>query len=91
MLWIPAKNGLGRFANGASIHNEASFGWQALHASMPEAAEGARNTFNSCVRTTLLLAGGYECQEKDGIFMLAFHTPRMAIEWSLYLQLGLLR
>lgn len=51
----------------------------------------ARNTFNSCVRTILLLAGGYECQEKDGIFMLAFHTPRMAIEWSLYLQIGLLR
>ncbi|KAK9834379.1 hypothetical protein WJX74_000198 [Apatococcus lobatus] len=65
--------------------------FKALHSSLPEAAEGARNIFNSCVRTTLLLAGGYECQEKDGIFMLAFHTPRMAIEWSVYLQIGLLR
>jgi hypothetical protein len=28
--------------------------------------------FCSAVRTTLNACGGYECQEKDGIFMLAF-------------------
>jgi hypothetical protein len=28
--------------------------------------------FNSAVRTTLTACRGYECQEKDGIFMLVF-------------------
>jgi hypothetical protein len=28
--------------------------------------------FSSAVRTTLTACRGYECQEKDGIFMLAF-------------------
>ena len=32
----------------------------------------------------------YECQEKDGIFMLAFHHTRAAMEWGLTLQLGLM-
>lgn len=31
--------------------------------------------FSSVVRTTLGACGGYECQEKDGIFMLAFGDP----------------
>ena len=31
--------------------------------------------FSSAVRTTLTACHGYECQEKDGIFMLAFHEP----------------
>lgn len=38
-----------------------------------------------------LLCRGYECQEKDGIFMIAFSDVAGAIEWACVLQLGLLR
>ncbi len=51
----------------------------------------ALGRFKSCVRTSLLLCGGYECQEKEGTFMIAFPYPRAAVEWALTLQLALLR
>ena len=51
----------------------------------------ALGRFKSCVRTSLLLCGGYECQEKEGTFMIAFPHPRTAVEWALTLQLALLR
>lgn len=51
----------------------------------------ALGRFKSCVRTSLLLCGGYECQEKEGTFMIAFPHPRAAVEWALTLQLALLR
>ena len=51
----------------------------------------ALGRFKSCVRTSLLLCGGYECQEKEGTFMIAFPQPRAAVEWALTLQLALLR
>ncbi|DBA84440.1 TPA: hypothetical protein ACH3X1_006072 [Trebouxia sp. C0004] len=54
-------------------------------------AESALRHFQSCVRTTLLLCNGYECQEKDGLFMIAFAEARGAVEWSVVLQLALLR
>jgi hypothetical protein len=36
------------------------------------AAKQALEMFCSAVRTTLNACNGYECQEKDGIFMVAF-------------------
>ncbi|KAA6429091.1 MAG: hypothetical protein FRX49_01201 [Trebouxia sp. A1-2] len=51
----------------------------------------ALGRFKSCVRTSLLLCGGYECQEKEGTFMIAFPEPKTALEWALTLQLALLR
>ncbi|DBA88293.1 TPA: hypothetical protein ACH3X1_016534 [Trebouxia sp. C0004] len=51
----------------------------------------ALGRFKSCVRTSLLLCGGYECQEKEGTFMIAFPEPKTAVEWALTLQLALLR
>ena len=36
-----------------------------------------------CVRQTLLACDGYECQEKDGEFMIAFREAMHALEWSL--------
>jgi len=51
----------------------------------------ALGRFKSCVRTSLLLCGGYECQEKEGTFMIAFPEPKAAVEWALTLQLALLR
>lgn len=49
--------------------------------------------FSSAVRTTLSACRGYECQEKDGIFMLAFADTGVcsATDWSCVLQLALLR
>jgi hypothetical protein len=41
--------------------------------------------------TSISPRGSYECQEKDGIFMLAFPDAASAIEWAAILQLALLR
>ena len=54
-------------------------------------ASVALGQFKSCVRTTLLLCDGYECQETEGAFLIAFSSPRAALEWALVLQLALLR
>ena len=56
----------------------------------PLAAKAASAKFKSCLRTTLRLAQGYECQEKEGVFMLAFEKPRHAAEWAILLNLTLL-
>lgn len=54
-------------------------------------ASVALTQFKSCVRTTLLLCDGYECQETEGAFLIAFNSPRAALEWALCLQMALLR
>jgi hypothetical protein len=58
-------------------------------------AEGGRSPlleqFTRVVRVTLAAMGGYECQEKRGSFMLTFPCMRVALEWSLLLQLALLQ
>lgn len=38
------------------------------------------------LRWLLLVAGGYECQEAEGTFMVAFAVADAAIEWSLMVQ-----
>jgi hypothetical protein len=43
-----------------------------VEASSKRACKQALEMFCSAVRTTLNACQGYECQEKDGIFMLAF-------------------
>jgi hypothetical protein len=48
-------------------------------------------TFVDVVRVTLQACAGYECQEKQGVFMLAFCTTREAMEWGLTLQLALMQ
>ena len=42
--------------------------------------------YNEIVRKSLLALGGYECQELDGAFMIAFNDTGDAMEWSLMLQ-----
>ncbi|KAK9845584.1 hypothetical protein WJX84_001129 [Apatococcus fuscideae] len=54
-------------------------------------AQAALHQYQSCIRTSLLLLGGYECQEMHGTFMLAFHSSRAAAEWAISAQLCLLR
>lgn len=56
----------------------------------PAAAKAASAKFKSCLRTTLRLTQGYECQEKDGVFMLTFDKPRHAAEWAILLNSTLL-
>ncbi|GAX82245.1 hypothetical protein CEUSTIGMA_g9673.t1 [Chlamydomonas eustigma] len=63
-----------------------------LQALNSELAREALSAYRGCVRLTLFACrGSYECQEKDGIFMLAFKDPAAAIEWAVVLQLALLR
>jgi hypothetical protein len=54
------------------------------------AAKQAREMFCSAVRTTLAACRGYECQEKEGVFMLAFAEPSDALRWACVLHLALL-
>lgn len=59
-------------------------------AACPVAAKAASSKFKSCLRTLLRLTQGYECQEKEGVFMLVFEKPRQAAEWAILLNLALL-
>ncbi|KAK9869016.1 hypothetical protein WJX84_000276 [Apatococcus fuscideae] len=52
-------------------------------------AERACSLYTDVVRSTLFINKGYECQEKEGLFMMAFATPVSALEWALTLQLAL--
>jgi hypothetical protein len=56
---------------------------RSVETSRPQAAKQALNMFRSVVRTTVTACGGYECQEKDGIFMLAFTDPGDYSGWLL--------
>ena len=47
--------------------------------------------YKSCVRTTIRLCNGVECQEKEGLFMLAFLHARDAVEWAVTLNIALLK
>ena len=46
--------------------------------------------YSDVVRCTLLVAGGYECQEQEGNYMIAFHSAAAALEWALLLQEALM-
>ncbi|KAK9863985.1 hypothetical protein WJX84_001650 [Apatococcus fuscideae] len=54
-------------------------------------AEQACSLYTDVVRSTLFVNKGYECQEKEGVFMMAFETPVSALEWALTLQLALIK
>ena len=48
-----------------------------------DAADSALLIYLACVRKLLRRFGGYECQEADGSFMLAFKNPTDAILFCL--------
>ena len=54
-------------------------------------AQRVRARYKSCVRTTLRLAKGYECQDLNGVFMLAFTNASDAVRWAVLLNLALLQ
>lgn len=56
-----------------------------------EVGAAALALYCATVRATLFVCKGYECQEKEGVFMTAFPGPIKALEWALTLQLALLR
>ncbi|KAG2502119.1 hypothetical protein HYH03_000611 [Edaphochlamys debaryana] len=43
-------------------------------------------SYNDCVRRSLLACNGYECQEQEGNYMIAFAQPAEALEWCLMVQ-----
>ena len=51
-----------------------------------EAANVAAQLYRDTVRWLLLAAGGYECQESDCSFMVAFISAEAALEWCLMVQ-----
>jgi hypothetical protein len=62
------------------------------HALLPYrlAAQEMLQQYSDVVRWTLLVAGGYECQEQEGNYMIAFHSAAAALEWALLLQEALM-
>lgn len=46
--------------------------------------------YSDVIRWTLLVAGGYECQEQEGNYMIAFDAAGAALEWALLVQEALL-
>jgi len=64
-------------------------GAQDLVTSCPELASTVLGMLRRCVRSLLQTAGnegGYECQEDEGAFMLAFHTMQSATAFAVMLQ-----
>eukprot|EP00891_Asterochloris_glomerata_P007201 jgi/Astpho2/7201/Aster-01519 len=59
-------------------------GYKELVGVAKEEGPAALAKFKSCVRTTLSVSNGYECQERDGLFMLAFADPADAVtlDWG---------
>ncbi|CAG9466280.1 unnamed protein product [Pedinophyceae sp. YPF-701] len=57
-----------------------------LFADCRGAMNSALRLYESAVRRTLPRFNGYECQELDGAFMIAFHTLADAYLWALSLQ-----
>ncbi|KAK9842884.1 hypothetical protein WJX74_003872 [Apatococcus lobatus] len=53
-------------------------------------AQRALAKYKSCVRTTVRLMAGYECQELNGVYMLAFGSATDAVSWAMLLNLALL-
>lgn len=56
-----------------------------------DVGEAALALYCATVRATLFVCKGYECQEKEGVFMTAFPGPIKALEWAVTLQMALLR
>lgn len=44
-------------------------------------AEVALNLYRECLRKVLMQRGGYECQETEGSFMLAFYNCIDAVQF----------
>ena len=64
---------------------------QEIAASDLKLAQRAQAKYKSCVRTTLCLASGYECQDLNGVFMLAFQNAMHAVQWAMLLNMALLQ
>ncbi|CAG9464693.1 unnamed protein product [Pedinophyceae sp. YPF-701] len=57
-----------------------------LSSEAPSATRHAVRIYKAAVRRSLQEFGGYECQELDATFMLAFYDMRSAMMWSIALQ-----
>ncbi|GAX75845.1 hypothetical protein CEUSTIGMA_g3288.t1 [Chlamydomonas eustigma] len=44
------------------------------------------NVYTDTIRRSLMIMGGYECQELEGAFMIAFEVAEDAVEWCLMVQ-----
>lgn len=73
-----------------SIHC-CGYRYKDLTALNSEVGEAALALYCATVRATLFVCKGYECQEKEGVFMTAFPGPIKALEWAVTLQMALLR
>eukprot|EP00798_Chlamydomonas_sp_ICE-L_P017494 gene17494-23802_t len=49
-------------------------------------AQQVLSLYNTIIRRSLLATGGYECQELQGSYMIAFHSSTDALEWCLMVQ-----
>ena len=61
----------------------------ALQAQGDVAAEHAMTLYKDVVRRLLRTTEGYECQEAEGNFMLAFHKPVKAVQFCLLVRADL--
>eukprot|EP00775_Hariotina_reticulata_P012684 gene12684-12814_t len=64
--------------------------YQSMLTANRAAAEQLLQQYSDVVRWTLLVAGGYECQEQEGNYMIAFASAAAAVEWALLVQEALM-
>ena len=64
---------------------------QEIAAADVKLAQMALARYKSCVRSTVRMMAGYECQELNNrVFMLAFGNATAAVCWAMLLNLALL-
>eukprot|EP00798_Chlamydomonas_sp_ICE-L_P026740 gene26740-4306_t len=59
---------------------------QGMVESNRELAPKVLSLYSTIIRRSLLATGGYECQEQQGSYMIAFHSSTDALEWCLMVQ-----
>ncbi|KAL3145789.1 hypothetical protein ABBQ38_015166 [Trebouxia sp. C0009 RCD-2024] len=87
----PASQGLKTELPLVSLVFSAVDGLKAMRAQGEVAAEHAMTLYKDVIRRLLRLTEGYECQEAEGNFMLAFHKPIKAVQFCLLVQEEMLK
>lgn len=64
---------------------------KSLRAALKDIMDESIEMLNATVRATLRFYNGYECRERDGEFLLAFHNPVDAYKWCLFAQTTFMR
>ena len=79
----PPKSYSRALTNPLYLHRPSLINTLSVQAQSDVAAEHALTLYRDVIRRLLRVTEGYECQEAEGTFMLAFHDPVKAVQFCL--------